>query len=312
MGVKTVHRYPSMAVALILGLVFLASGVAKLLDVRTFVDTVAAYGVPRKLAYGAVFIPPLEILLGLGLCLLLYTRRLTLVALGTLLLFTLGFAYANLAQGVDDCGCFGTLPFLRTSPLVSFIRNILMMAAAVYLWWRPVASTRNNYRAWQWVLISMVGAVAFVAAGMSAMRPFYVSGSPSEHPFLHRQISDTPLASLIETSPDSTYLVFVYSPTCPHCWDAVENVKAYQRTNVADRVIGLTVGTDSTVVAFKTRFKLNFETYLTDVEHLGQLTDRLPTTFFIQRDTVAYISKRTIPSPFTFQAMLRAAKGGAK
>ncbi len=141
------------------------------------------------------------------------------------------------------------------------------MAAAVYLWWRPVASTRNNYRAWQWVLISMVGAVAFVAAGMSAMRPFYVSGSPSEHPFLHRQISDTPLAkcshtssvgldsgsayvlrtaycvieaplrsmqyevrsdpheasdkisvtalSLIETSPDSTYLVFVYSPTCP-------------------------------------------------------------------------------------------------
>lgn len=290
----------SAILSLILGLFYLLSGIGKILNVNAFVGVLQSYGVPSPLFYGAAIIPPVEVLLGLGFCLFVYNRRLAAVSVVLLLAFTAGFAYAYFVRGVQDCGCFGDIDALKTSPLVSFLRNFLLLGASVYLWMRPVRRDEGALRTWKAVTLAVVGAAAFTVAGMSTFRPLSSSGESIADRYLHQPVGQTPLADVVRTSADSTYLVLAYSTTCPHCWNAIENAKAFQRTGTVDRVVGLTVSSDSALAAFNAMFEPNFETRVLQPDQFRPLTNLVPTAFFIQGDRVVHVATE-VESPFLFR-----------
>lgn len=293
----------SMAASIILGLLFVVSGIGKLMNVASFVEAVRGLGVPYRLAYAAALVPPVEILLGLGLCLFVYNRRLAMTAAVLLAGFTAVFAFAYVTQGVSECGCFGELTFLQTSPLGSFVRNGILIGLSLFLWMRPVRPQNRPLSAKQAVALAVVGAFAFTLSGMSSLQPLYRGNdAAAADPFLNRPVAETPLGAVFPASPDSTYLVFVYSTTCTHCWNAVENVKAFQRTQTVDRVVGISAASEAALAAFYERFQPNFETARIEVDRMREITTVVPRAFLIERGTIRFAwTGGDIWSPFTFQ-----------
>lgn len=286
----------SRIVSIVLGLVYIASGVGKLLDVPSFYIAIMPYGIPDDaLPYIAIAIPSIEVILGFGLLFFVRTRLLALISIVLMTLFTVGFAYAHLAQGVDKCGCFGAISAFETTPVLSLVRDILLIAASVFLFRRPVTGMESSTPRWRLGFLCVIGAASFALSGMSMMQPLY-----SPEPYLNKRIQDTPMNAMVHTNSDSTYLIFAMSVTCSHCWNATENVKAYKITKHVDQIIGLSVGTDSAASVYKERFNPNFDIHLISNKEMKDITGGyFPKLFFVRRDSVVRILQWEIPSPWS-------------
>jgi len=125
----------------ILGIVFVYSGVAKLIDPETFAVLIDAYGLlPEVLLMPvAVMLPAAEVLTGAGL---IADLRGSLAGItGLLVLFVIILGYGIL-MGLDvDCGCFGpedpeSHAFHNLRP--ALYRDLVMLAAVacMYAWRR--------------------------------------------------------------------------------------------------------------------------------------------------------------------------------
>jgi putative oxidoreductase len=107
-------RLPSQLICLfrfMLGLVFLAASVRKILDPKVFAENLIAYQIfdsPQLLKYVAVTLPWMEWFCGIFLVLGVFVRSVS--ALTTVLLFTfLAGMISALWRGLEiHCGCFGS------------------------------------------------------------------------------------------------------------------------------------------------------------------------------------------------------------
>jgi uncharacterized membrane protein YphA (DoxX/SURF4 family) len=124
-------------VRVVLGGVFVYAGVIKLMDPRGFARAIAQFGLLPEplLPLVAVGLPALELLAGAGL---VFEVRGSLSAIAALLgVFLLVLGYAILNDLDVDCGCF-TVDELnaRTSVKYAFLRDLIMVAAVLFLWRR--------------------------------------------------------------------------------------------------------------------------------------------------------------------------------
>ncbi len=128
---------PRTIVRWLLGGIFVAAGVAKLLHPADFFSDLGSYRVPFPpmfLRVVAVSLPWLEVFSGLGLLANFWPETIRPLVSGLWLIFVVMLGQA-LARGLDlNCGCFGSGAhgwFER--PDVAFVRAILFLAASLYL-----------------------------------------------------------------------------------------------------------------------------------------------------------------------------------
>ncbi len=127
-----------LAARLVLGLVFLASALAKLLYTEAFVQAVQAYEVlPATLVRPvALAFPWLELLIGACLLAGLYTRPAALAAAGLMVLF-MGLMGLALLQGKQiDCGCFVGLISETVGPS-ALIRDAVLLLLTPFAFIAP-------------------------------------------------------------------------------------------------------------------------------------------------------------------------------
>lgn len=132
---------PAGIVCTLTGLLFLFSGIAKLLPLSAFEfqlvrDGLATWGMVPFLSRALIIV---ELILGLCLTLQLNLRRLTIPAAGALLVFFSIYLFISLLNtGIQaNCGCFGQL--LPMSTLSALVKNIILLAALAFAW-RKVAN----------------------------------------------------------------------------------------------------------------------------------------------------------------------------
>lgn len=287
----------SRILSLLLGIFYIVSGLGKLLDVYVFSSYMFAYGVPYPYnGYAAVLVPPLEILLGLGLIFFVRNKQFAIASVVAIIIFTIGFAYSHFARGVQGCGCFGVFSGLATSPLFSFIRNGVILVASLFLVFRPSVTKQNGFRQWQKIVLLFIGAISFAASGISSNEALY-----SPEPLLHKHIKETPISKYVQTNSDSTYLVFCMALACPHCWNATENVKAFHTTGKVDKIVAFGFGNDSLLAEYKKKFSPNFPIKLLQYEALEEIIgDKdVPTVFLVRQDTITNVMHLNIPSPWS-------------
>ena len=138
-----------MAAAWAVALLLLFAGATKLGDPARFAIEIGNYRLVSPLVAGllAVYLPWLEIALGLGLCVPRWRPAARLLATGLLLVFCVALV-AALARGIDiRCGCFGRAGG-STSAGWALARNAGLIALlAVACPWRrghrpaPIAAT---------------------------------------------------------------------------------------------------------------------------------------------------------------------------
>jgi uncharacterized membrane protein YphA (DoxX/SURF4 family) len=133
------YRWLYLAAAVVLGGIFVYASASKLVDPRPFVTIIWNYRLlpPGPVNLIAIFLPWLELLVGIGL--IVGFRRRAAAAWATAMLA--GFTVAlliNAVRGLDvACGCFSTSSEDTHNAWLLVLRDLPMLAAAAWLWLCP-------------------------------------------------------------------------------------------------------------------------------------------------------------------------------
>lgn len=283
--------------SLITGLVFILSGGLKAFDASSFAQVIATYG------FGPVrFLSPviilLEITLGLLLLFRIYEKALSIAGAVMVSIFTLVYLYGWICFDVQDCGCFGQVSILNSSPTIVLIRN----GALLFLLGIIGRNGENRLDSNLWVSF-----IIFVFIGLSAFVTGYTYNEGQESRFsgdlVRVPLHDSRLSRFVECSADSTYVVFAFSYTCPHCLNSIANLKEYEAFGVADRVVGLALGDSLQYQSFVDVFNPGF-VIRNHSEELFQLTDSYPKAYYIKNNTILVELSGELPCALVFKKYL--------
>ncbi|MFQ5630683.1 MAG: MauE/DoxX family redox-associated membrane protein, partial [bacterium] len=127
-------------VRFLLSVIFLLSGIGKLIDIPAAAFSLAQlFFLPKMVAQIAVVVLSVA---EVGLAILIWLRApKILLAVPAGFAFVLGYSYW---KGFD-CGCFGSLPFLKEFPLGAHILLILGIFAGIYYLAKAQKDTENNF-----------------------------------------------------------------------------------------------------------------------------------------------------------------------
>ena len=258
--------------SVLVGLFLLVSAYAKAADAAYFSNLLTHYG-QEWLGWFAPVIIAAELILGL------------------LLFLPYGVAF----HGVYNCGCFGHLEFLNLPPAWTFVRNLILCGILLFI---GIKSTDKSGNLWTRALLALGLAIGMFTVGMTFTKStVMLKGNVTVVP---TPISETAIPRYVhDMSPDSTYLLFAFSYSCPYCNQSIGNVALYEQTGVVDRVIGLVVDDTIAEQSFRAFYKEEpFEIRRMPVEAILDIThDQLPTSFLVRHDTIFVTSHNEMFSP---------------
>jgi len=277
-----------------IGAILLLSAIMKAMDTASFAQLLTRYGHP-SLAYLAPIIIISEALVGIWLIMGEKTRMAAITAITMVAFYTIAYTYGLIVHNVEDCGCFGGIDTLNTSPTLLYIRNAIIICTLL-----PTVS-RNRHelhtiseRNCGWLTAIAASSIISFLCGHTYKTPqINNTDNPRQK---HISLHNSPLSEFIETNRDSTYLIFAFSYTCPHCMNSIANLKEYQRTRAVDRVIALALGDSVAEANFTSSFAPNFE-----IRNIGRnllrLTHDFPTSYIIRNDTIIKTIAGELPAP---------------
>ena len=281
--------------ALISGLIFLISGIAKAIDISVFSKIITQYGF-ENLQFLSPFIIFAEVSIGLLLVFQVWQKWSALSGVLLVAGFTIIYTYGFIFKGVEDCGCFGKITFLNSSPIVTFVRNAILLYLLFVVWRK--SDNKDNLNKW----IALTGLIFMcVVAFMAGYTYPKVGKNQKSKEFSIKAIENTVLKDFITTSKDSTYLVFAFSYNCPHCLNSIANLKEYEQSGVVDKVIGLALGDSITEKKFIEIFKPNFTIYNYSKELL-QITNNFPKAYYIRNDSIVMELSGELPCSYLFES----------
>jgi putative oxidoreductase len=128
----------ALALRIVLAGLFILAGVLKLLDPAAFAVEINRYQmIPWwSCALLALFLPWLEICMGIALLTRWFSRGALAWVTTLLIVFSLALLSAMLRGLSIDCGCFGRV-WQTTGTFWPLLRNLVLLGMTAFLWWRP-------------------------------------------------------------------------------------------------------------------------------------------------------------------------------
>jgi uncharacterized membrane protein YphA (DoxX/SURF4 family) len=289
--------------SLISGTVFLVSGIVKSINISNFSGLISSQYGFDNLQYLALPIVLSEVLLGLLLIFQIYLRRVALFGIVLLIVFTLIYLYGLVFNGIEDCGCFGNISVLNTSPVFTIVRNIVLVYLLVVVRKNKDIGNILAINKWNILVILAVMCIAAFMSGYSFRNPD--KGRNKSDRFVADALENTPLKNFIATSKDSTYLVFAFTYRCPHCMNSIENLKQYESSDIVDKVIGLALADSIAEPLFKENFKPDFLIMNYSSNDLFKLTNTFPKAYYIKNDSVLMELSGELPCSYIFKGMIK-------
>jgi hypothetical protein len=245
----------------IIGVLFILSGALKALDSQAFSVLIKSYGFWGGLGYIGPIISGIEILLGLFLILNIQPRATALVVSVLTMIFTISFAYGFFAKGIEDCGCMGN--FITIPPLVSFARNLFIIAGGLRIW-KSDADENTETGSWKKWTVLVIGCLSFFVAGYTLGKQIIDKNDIHEGD----QLSTSLFRFFDKRVFTGKTLVYIFSPNCGHCWNSTENVKSIKEIPQFNNLVGVTFN-DTDVADYVAAMQPNFEivNYPTDELH---------------------------------------------
>ena len=108
----------------------------------------------------SIALSTMEFVLGVLLLFAISRRLVTKIVLGVMVVMTCLTVWIYIADPVEDCGCFGDAIVLTNGQ--TLVKNIVLLALAALLAWKPLRIKRFISLRWQW--ITYYTAVAFIIA----------------------------------------------------------------------------------------------------------------------------------------------------
>lgn len=290
-------------ICIITGIVFIVSGLGKIVNTAAFGDLMVQYGL-GWLQLFAPLIALVEFAVGVSLVLSVKPKIMLYTSAGLLLMFTAAFTYGHFKNGVADCGCFGMLGVSQGNVPLVYARNILLLGLSLYAGLCYPACCEKTDDSKKTILSGILLPAIFVAGLTFPVPAAFRQEQP--HFMLNRDIKETPLYQYIQTAPDSSYLVFFYTYACQHCINSVENFKHFKRSGIVDSAVSFALvdadsGKNATVRNLFVHHFGNFGTREIANSYMVQsFVHVVPTAFYIKNDTIRIVIESQLPSPVFF------------
>jgi len=281
----------------VVGLLLVLSAIGKMINVSVFAGLIVQMGFPVFKIFAPVIIIT-EMIFGLMLVLHYHIKRVSSFAFFILVVFTIIYLYGNLKYGIRDCGCFGTLLPLTLSPLITIIRNLIIISILIITWiFYPIdIEIQPDWKKYTIIVFTVI--TSFVSGVNSEKGFFYHLDNFSAHHLENKALNKTFLLKYLDIVSDSTYLIFAMQYNCPHCWNSIENFKAFQKYGFVDKIIAISIKDNKKMKReFVQFFKPEFLIIEMERDKFSQLFDVVPTYFFIENDTIRNFSESDVPSP---------------
>ena len=120
-------------IPIVLGLVFLAAGILKIVDPLAFAVSIARLRIAPMAVVGpvAILLPWIEVVAAVALLIPGYRDPALKLLTGMLVLFT-AILGIGLLRGASSCGCFGKADSLLNRADVALARNVVLIALAAF------------------------------------------------------------------------------------------------------------------------------------------------------------------------------------
>lgn len=157
-------QWSALATRMLLGVLFIVSAVAKLVEIDTFELYIFSYHLlPLTLSFlAARLVIVAEMLCGIGLLANIWKRLVDTCTMAMLVVFTLFLGYSALSGRTDSCHCMGSL--IELDPVKSIVKNALLI---VLLLWAMKARPWNwkpRWYVWLWPVLAPFVVVFTVSA----------------------------------------------------------------------------------------------------------------------------------------------------
>ena len=281
---------------IVVGLVFMLSGILKAFDTAAFADLMSEYGAVW-LGIGAPLLIAIEIALGLGLLFNVHPRKTAAATIVFIAGVSAVYLYGILFRGITSCGCFGPLTWLNSKPWLTFTRNAVLVALLVPSVIAPQQGCPISRTKAAW--IAGIGVVLMFISGFT-FRGADCMIKESYNTFKPIVLAESDLAKYVTLNPDSTYLVYAFSYTCPYCQNSVANVNQYKTMGVVDKIIALTIEDPQGRERFDRLFDVDFEIHEISELRMAMLTGTLPAIYHIRHDTIVNSYTGSVVSPSLF------------
>lgn len=286
-------NYFNRLLSIVIGLLFLVSGFSKIIDSNGFIKLLFQYGL-GGFSYIGSLLSPIEVLLGLCLLINSYVKKTAFFVFFLTIIFTIFYFNAFYFKGINDCGCFGN--WFITTPIISFTRNIIIIVGSYFVWQNTKVSQSTN--AWQKVLLMLFGSLSFSLSGYTVDNSLVTSFSFKT--IEGKKLSETSLINLTHITPAKKYACFVFSPSCPHCWNVTENIKKLKESGIYEDVIGIVnENSKSGLIDYKEKMKPNFKVFILKNSQISKsIGIRVPKLLIIKDDAIVKIFENDeIPCP---------------
>jgi len=272
---------------ILLGAIFLFSGIAKGLTPSEFTQQVAGYGIlsPRLTALAAPALIVFEIVLGVALVCAV-RPVLTAGASIVLLLIFIGIeAYGLSAGRTEACGCFGAYSS-RTPAEVIGEDLLFVLLGAIAIWGSWGWEGLRAGRAGAVLVASLLISTAFVVASPSL--PFF------NIPVITRLapgavLADLKLEKRLPALAEGRHLVALFDVTDARAAGIATTLNALAATQGAPPILGLTPSTEQEIDAFLWTAVPAFEVKRIDREVIPVLYRRLPRFFLVDSGRVTAV-----------------------
>ena len=233
----------------LLGLVFIASAILKIVDMDQFEIYVYSYhffslNVSFLVARAAIIV---ELVLGIGLVSNTLHKLYWWGSMAMLLGYSLLLIYALYLGRTDNCHCFGD--FLQFDPKQSLIKNGVLILLFLPLYWMGEWETP-----FRWLILClaiMVSTIAvFVISPPDNYTPSYEPEQNLQKELFDEMLDASPLDSL--NLRDGKQVVCFFSTGCEYCQMAARKLSLMQQFNnfPADRITYVFMGSEEGIAQF--------------------------------------------------------------
>ncbi len=257
----------------LLGVVFIASGITKLMsfdEFQIFIYSLNIVNLNFSLALSRIIIA-IELSLGLLYFVRIFKKPVSYITLALMIIFTVFAFYLEFSNKSDDCHCFGTIiQFSNTATILkNFVIIILVIYSLVY-----GRQKKNKYD------LLIVACTLFVAFGATiVVRPpdlTFATKSPTEE-YFHKPSFDKFVTD--NNLNDQKRVICFFSFKCKYCQFAAKKMSIIaERANNTHNILYVFWETDNNIDDFFKETKTHsFETKdLNVIEFLKLTNGKMP------------------------------------
>jgi len=288
--VNRVKTIAPILLKVLLGLVFIASAILKIVDMDRFEIYIYSYhffslNFSFLVARAAII---LELVLGIGLVSNTLHKLYWWGSVAMLLGYTLLLIYALIIGRTDNCHCFGD--FLQFDPKQSLIKNGVLMLLFLLIY--RVEEWKTPYRWLILCLAIMVSTIGvFVASPPDNYTPAYAPEQNLQIELFNEMLDEAPLDSL--HLKEGKQIICFFSTGCEYCQMAARKLSLMQQFYgfPADRITYVFMGSEEGITKFYERSEsahYRDVLYPDVVRLLKSVNGNLPVIVLLEEGAVAH------------------------